>query len=89
MWGFFFSNRNFILFDRNNSRLGNGVLYASVNPEYFSAADGKLLNYSHCLGSQLRSFGECYKFRGRGFHYFEGPLASDPSSLTLFFKPMF
>uniref|UniRef100_A0A452VNF3 Tyrosine-protein kinase receptor n=1 Tax=Ursus maritimus TaxID=29073 RepID=A0A452VNF3_URSMA len=23
----------------NNSRLGNGVLYASVNPEYFSAAD--------------------------------------------------
>lgn len=24
---------------RNNSRLGNGVLYASVNPEYFSAAD--------------------------------------------------
>lgn len=32
---------NFIFFDRNNSRLGNGVLYASVNPEYFSAADGK------------------------------------------------
>lgn len=30
-----------IFFDRNNSRLGNGVLYASVNPEYFSAADGK------------------------------------------------
>ncbi|TKC37360.1 hypothetical protein EI555_002877 [Monodon monoceros] len=27
---------------RNNSRLGNGVLYASVNPEYFSAADGAL-----------------------------------------------
>ncbi|XP_017193275.1 insulin-like growth factor 1 receptor isoform X2 [Oryctolagus cuniculus] len=24
---------------RSNSRLGNGVLYASVNPEYFSAAD--------------------------------------------------
>lgn len=23
------------------SRLGNGVLYASVNPEYFSAADGE------------------------------------------------
>lgn len=32
---------NFIFFDRNNNRLGNGVLYASVNPEYFSAADGK------------------------------------------------
>lgn len=26
---------------RNGGRLGNGVLYASVNPEYFSAADGK------------------------------------------------
>jgi hypothetical protein len=36
-----FVNLNFIFFDRNSSRLGNGVLYASVNPEYFSAADGK------------------------------------------------
>lgn len=29
-------------FNRNSDRLGNGVLYASVNPEYFSASDGKL-----------------------------------------------
>lgn len=27
------------VFHRKRSRLGNGVLYASVNPEYFSAAD--------------------------------------------------
>lgn len=40
---FFFSSPKFCLFGRNNSRLGNGVLYASVNPEYFSAADGKSL----------------------------------------------
>ncbi|XP_062860198.1 insulin-like growth factor 1a receptor [Trichomycterus rosablanca] len=29
----------FIKKKRNNDRLGNGVLYASVNPEYFSAAE--------------------------------------------------
>ncbi|KAM8974756.1 insulin-like growth factor 1 receptor [Pelodytes ibericus] len=29
----------FINKKRNNDRLGNGVLYASVNPEYFSAAE--------------------------------------------------
>ncbi|XP_007256305.3 insulin-like growth factor 1a receptor [Astyanax mexicanus] len=29
----------FIRKKRNNDRLGNGVLYASVNPEYFSAAE--------------------------------------------------
>uniref|UniRef100_A0A8C9FAA5 receptor protein-tyrosine kinase n=1 Tax=Pavo cristatus TaxID=9049 RepID=A0A8C9FAA5_PAVCR len=29
-----------IYFNRNSDRLGNGVLYASVNPEYFSASDG-------------------------------------------------
>lgn len=27
---------------RNSDRLGNGVLYASVNPEYFSAAESEL-----------------------------------------------
>lgn len=27
------------VFVRNSDRLGNGVLYASVNPEYFSAAE--------------------------------------------------
>lgn len=27
--------------NRNSDRLGNGVLYASVNPEYFSAAESK------------------------------------------------
>lgn len=26
---------------RNSDRLGNGVLYASVNPEYFSAAESE------------------------------------------------
>lgn len=29
----------FVSKKRNNDRLGNGVLYASVNPEYFSAAE--------------------------------------------------
>uniref|UniRef100_A0A8B9LBQ8 Tyrosine-protein kinase receptor n=1 Tax=Astyanax mexicanus TaxID=7994 RepID=A0A8B9LBQ8_ASTMX len=33
----------FIRKKRNNDRLGNGVLYASVNPEYFSAAESKYL----------------------------------------------
>lgn len=30
---------------RNSDRLGNGVLYASVNPEYFSAAESKTAEY--------------------------------------------
>uniref|UniRef100_A0A7N4V309 Tyrosine-protein kinase receptor n=1 Tax=Sarcophilus harrisii TaxID=9305 RepID=A0A7N4V309_SARHA len=34
-----FEKLHFKSFDRNSDRLGNGVLYASVNPEYFSAAD--------------------------------------------------
>lgn len=29
---------------RNSDRLGKGVLYASVNPEYFSAAESELFN---------------------------------------------
>ena len=33
-------------FHRNSDRLGNGVLYASVNPEYFSAAESK--STPHC-----------------------------------------
>lgn len=31
---------------RNSDRLGNGVLYASVNPEYFSAAESKRISHS-------------------------------------------
>ena len=31
--------------NRNSDRLGNGVLYASVNPEYFSAAESKTIQY--------------------------------------------
>ncbi|XP_056317041.1 insulin-like growth factor 1b receptor [Danio aesculapii] len=34
VFGYIWMNKN-----RNNDRLGNGVLYASVNPEYFSAAE--------------------------------------------------
>lgn len=30
---------------RNSDRLGNGVLYASVNPEYFSAAESEWSMY--------------------------------------------
>lgn len=30
-----------VCFHRNSDRLGNGVLYASVNPEYFSAAESE------------------------------------------------
>ncbi|XP_043101237.1 insulin-like growth factor 1b receptor isoform X2 [Puntigrus tetrazona] len=38
---FLFAGMAFFCFNkrRNNDRLGNGVLYASVNPEYFSAAE--------------------------------------------------
>lgn len=33
---------------RNSDRLGNGVLYASVNPEYFSAAESECVrNVAH------------------------------------------
>lgn len=37
------SNVNYgrFVFVRNSDRLGNGVLYASVNPEYFSAAESE------------------------------------------------
>lgn len=31
----------FFVFIRSSDRLGNGVLYASVNPEYFSAAESE------------------------------------------------
>lgn len=31
----------FFVFNRNSDRLGKGVLYASVNPEYFSAAESE------------------------------------------------
>ncbi|XP_061131778.1 insulin-like growth factor 1b receptor isoform X1 [Syngnathus typhle] len=37
--GFVFSVFFTLSRKRNNDRLGNGVLYASVNPEYFSAAE--------------------------------------------------
>lgn len=30
-----------VVLARNSDRLGNGVLYASVNPEYFSAAESE------------------------------------------------
>lgn len=55
-WGIYFWNLNpynnvnvmlmqhqysFTFSHRNSDRLGNGVLYASVNPEYFSAAESK------------------------------------------------
>lgn len=32
---------NCLCVNRNSDRLGNGVLYASVNPEYFSAAESE------------------------------------------------
>lgn len=83
-----FFGLNFVIFDRNSNRLGNGVLYASVNPEYFSAADGELLGCSHCWGGGAL-IGELWEdcCRGRGLHDFEGPIASDTSSLTLSFYP--
>lgn len=37
----FFLNYYYYFFVRNSDRLGNGVLYASVNPEYFSAAESE------------------------------------------------
>lgn len=51
VWQWAFWRPNFVIFGRNSNRLGNGVLYASVNPEYFSAADGELLGYPHCWGT--------------------------------------
>lgn len=79
-----FGGLNFIVFDRNSNRLGNGVLYASVNPEYFSAADGELLGCTLTVGGPLigELLGVLLEGK-RGPHYFEGPVASDPSSLTL------
>lgn len=82
---FYFFSLNFILFDRNNSRLGNGVLYASVNPEYFSAADGKFLCSIHVGSPRSGSFWVCCSYRGRDLHYLEGPLASDSSLLPFLF----
>ncbi|XP_030045590.1 insulin-like growth factor 1 receptor [Microcaecilia unicolor] len=59
---------------RNTDRLGNGVLYASVNPEYFSAADmyvpdewevpREKITMSHELGQG--SFGMVYEGIAKG-----------------------
>uniref|UniRef100_A0A8C9FAS8 receptor protein-tyrosine kinase n=1 Tax=Pavo cristatus TaxID=9049 RepID=A0A8C9FAS8_PAVCR len=55
-----------IYFNRNSDRLGNGVLYASVNPEYFSASDGKC-GLSLCalasVCSVLNGFAVCFPSR--------------------------
>lgn len=41
-FSFLFSHLSvFFVFIRSSDRLGNGVLYASVNPEYFSAAESE------------------------------------------------
>lgn len=50
VWLRFYVSVNTIAFAlvRNSDRLGNGVLYASVNPEYFSAAESKLRSALFC-----------------------------------------
>lgn len=40
---------------RNSNRLGNGVLYASVNPEYISAAESKDVNVFPAFATFLLS----------------------------------
>ena len=37
----YIANASVFYLVRNSDRLGNGVLYASVNPEYFSAAESE------------------------------------------------
>lgn len=61
------------------------MLYASVNPEYFSAADGKFLCSIHVGGPRSGSFRGCCSYRGRDLRYLEGPLASDSSLLPFLF----
>lgn len=46
---------------RNSDRLGNGVLYASVNPEYFSAAESEL----KCCDSSRSELEEFYIYKHR------------------------
>lgn len=63
------------------------MLYASVNPEYFSAADGKQAKPRSLPGEvpDPGAFRSVANLRGRGLHYFEVTLASNPSLLTHFF----